>query len=80
MFFNHGNHLETAQSLCPFKMLTYFLVLVVELQNQWYIFYEGDIVKVYTSYTWPFCNSVFYRNTICTHNRANHQSILTNCF
>jgi presenilin-like A22 family membrane protease len=30
------------------RCLLAFLVLVVELQNQWYIFYEGDIVKVYT--------------------------------
>jgi hypothetical protein len=60
------------------RCLLAFLVLV-ELQNQWYIFYEGDIVKVYT--IMAFCNSVFYRNTICTHNRANHQrDILTNCF
>jgi hypothetical protein len=48
VFFNHGNHLETAQSLCPFKMLTGFPCPGCGITNQWYIFYEGDIVKVYT--------------------------------
>jgi hypothetical protein len=50
-----------AQSLCPFKMLTGFLVLVVELQNQWYILWR-DIVKVYTIIYLALCNSVFYQH------------------
>jgi hypothetical protein len=53
MFFNHGNHLETAQSLCPFKMLTGFPCPGCGITKSMVYFYEGDIVKVYTI-TWPF--------------------------
>jgi hypothetical protein len=45
MFFNHGNHLETAQSLCPFKMLTGFPCPGCGITKSMVYFYEGDIVK-----------------------------------
>jgi hypothetical protein len=33
-YYLSGNHLETDQSLCPFKMITGFHVLDVELQSR----------------------------------------------
>lgn len=45
MFFNHDNHLETDQSLCPFKMLTGFPCPGCGITKSMVYFYEGDIIK-----------------------------------
>lgn len=45
MFFNHNNHLETDQSLCPLKMLTGFPCPGCGITKSLVYFYEGDIQK-----------------------------------
>ncbi len=45
MFFNQDNHLETAQSFCPFKMLTGFPCAGCGITKSLVYFYEGDILK-----------------------------------
>lgn len=45
MFFNHDNHLEVDQSLCPFKMLTGFPCPGCGITKSMVYFYEGDIYK-----------------------------------
>lgn len=45
MFFNHNNHLETDQSLCPLKMLTGFPCPGCGITKSLVYFYEGDIYK-----------------------------------
>ena len=45
MFFNHDNHLEKDQSLCPFKMLTGFPCPGCGITKSLVYFYEGDILK-----------------------------------
>ncbi|MDI1254650.1 MAG: DUF2752 domain-containing protein [Flavobacterium sp.] len=45
MLFNHDNHLETAQSLCPFKMLTGFPCPGCGITKSMVYFYEGDLYK-----------------------------------
>ncbi|WP_035675593.1 DUF2752 domain-containing protein [Flavobacterium frigidarium] len=45
MFFNHDNHLETDQSLCPFKMLTGFPCPGCGITKSLVYCYEGDLLK-----------------------------------
>jgi hypothetical protein len=45
MFFNHNNHLETDQSLCPLKMFTGFPCPGCGITKSLVYFYEGDIYK-----------------------------------
>jgi hypothetical protein len=45
IFFNQDNHLETDQSLCPFKMLTGFPCPGCGITKSLVYFYEGDILK-----------------------------------
>lgn len=45
MLFNPDNHLETAQSFCPFKMLTGFPCPGCGITKSLVYFYEGDIQK-----------------------------------
>ena len=45
MFFNHNNHLETAQSFCPLKMLTGFPCPSCGITKSLVYFYEGDLYK-----------------------------------
>jgi uncharacterized membrane protein len=45
MFFNHNNHLETDQSLCPLKMLTGFPCPGCGITKSLVYFYEGDLQK-----------------------------------
>jgi len=45
MFFNHDNHLETDQSLCPLKMLTGFPCPGCGITKSLVYFYEGDLQK-----------------------------------
>lgn len=45
MFFNHNNHLETAQSFCPFKMLSGFPCPGCGITKSLVYFYEGDLLK-----------------------------------
>ena len=45
LFFNHDNHLETDQSLCPLKMLTGFPCPGCGITKSLVYFYEGDIQK-----------------------------------
>ena len=44
-FFNQGNHLETAQSLCPLKMLSGFPCPGCGITKSMVYFYEGDLQK-----------------------------------
>lgn len=45
MFFNGNNHLETDQSLCPFKMITGFPCPGCGITKSLVYFYEGDFYK-----------------------------------
>jgi hypothetical protein len=45
MFFNEDNHLETDQSLCPFKMLTGFPCPGCGITKSLVYFYQGDLYK-----------------------------------
>ena len=45
MFFNHDNHLETDQSLCPLKMLSGFPCPGCGITKSLVYFYEGDLQK-----------------------------------
>jgi hypothetical protein len=45
LLLNHDNHLETAQSFCPFKMLTGFPCPGCGITKSMVYCYEGDIVK-----------------------------------
>lgn len=45
MLQNGNNHLETDQSLCPFKMLTGFPCLGCGITKSLVYFYEGDLYK-----------------------------------
>jgi hypothetical protein len=45
MFFNVNNHLETDQSLCPFKMITGFPCPGCGITKSLVYFYEGDFYK-----------------------------------
>jgi len=45
LFFNHNNHLETDQSLCPLKMLTGFPCPGCGITKSLVYFYEGDLQK-----------------------------------
>lgn len=45
MFFNHDNHLDTDQSLCPLKMLTGFPCPSCGITKSLVYFYEGDLQK-----------------------------------
>jgi hypothetical protein len=45
IFFNQDNHLETAQSLCPLKMLTGFPCPGCGITKSLVYFYEGDLQK-----------------------------------
>ena len=45
MFLNHDNHLETDQSLCPFKMITGFPCPGCGITKSLVYFYEGDLLK-----------------------------------
>ena len=45
MLGNKDNHLETAQSFCPFKMLTGFPCPGCGITKSLVYFYEGDIYK-----------------------------------
>lgn len=45
MFFNGDNHLETDQSLCPFKMVTGFPCPGCGITKSLVYFYQGDFYK-----------------------------------
>ena len=45
MFFNDDNHLETDQSLCPFKMITGFPCPGCGITKSLVYFYQGDFYK-----------------------------------
>lgn len=45
MLFNHDNHLETDQSLCPLKMLSGFPCPGCGITKSLVYFYEGDLQK-----------------------------------
>jgi hypothetical protein len=45
MFFNVNNHLETDQSLCPFKMITGFPCPGCGITKSLVYFYKGDFYK-----------------------------------
>jgi hypothetical protein len=45
MLQNHNNHLESDQSLCPFKMLTGFPCPGCGITKSLVYFYQGDIYK-----------------------------------
>ena len=45
MFFNGDNHLETDQSLCPFKMVTGFPCPGCGITKSLVYFYQGDLYK-----------------------------------
>lgn len=45
LFLNPDNHLETAQSLCPFKMITGFPCPGCGITKSMVYFYEGDLLK-----------------------------------
>ncbi|TDD99577.1 DUF2752 domain-containing protein [Flavobacterium cellulosilyticum] len=45
LFFNQENHLDTAQSFCPFKMLTGLPCPGCGITKSMVYFYEGDILK-----------------------------------
>ena len=45
VFFNGDNHLETDQSLCPFKMITGFPCPGCGITKSLVYFYEGDFYK-----------------------------------
>ncbi|REG91161.1 DUF2752 domain-containing protein [Flavobacterium aquicola] len=45
MLYNQNNHLETDQSLCPFKMLTGLPCLGCGITKSLVYFYEGDLNK-----------------------------------
>ena len=45
MFFNQNNHLETDQSLCPFKMLTGYPCPGCGITKSLVYFYQGDLYK-----------------------------------
>jgi hypothetical protein len=45
MFFNEDNHLETDQSLCPFKMITGFPCPGCGITKSLVYFYHGDFYK-----------------------------------
>nr|WP_237421387.1 DUF2752 domain-containing protein [Flavobacterium sp. HBTb2-11-1] len=45
MLHNHNNHLETDQSLCPFKMLTGFPCPGCGITKSLVYFYQGDLYK-----------------------------------
>jgi Protein of unknown function (DUF2752) len=44
-YHNAGNHLETDQSFCPFKMLTGFPCPGCGITKSLVYFYEGDVIK-----------------------------------
>lgn len=48
MFQNGNNHLETAQSLCPFKMLTGFPCPGCGITKSLVYLYEGDLYKSFS--------------------------------
>lgn len=45
MLYNHNNHLETDQSLCPFKMLTGFPCPGCGITKSLVYLYEGNLYK-----------------------------------
>ena len=45
MLHNHNDHLETDQSLCPFKMLTGFPCPGCGITKSLVYFYQGDLYK-----------------------------------
>jgi hypothetical protein len=45
MLHNHNNHLETDQSLCPFKMFTGFPCPGCGITKSLVYFYQGDLSK-----------------------------------
>lgn len=47
MLHNHDHHLETDQSLCPFKMLTGFPCPGCGITKSLVYLYEGDLQKAY---------------------------------
>ena len=48
MFFNHDNHLETDQSLCPLKMLSGFPCPGCGITKSLVYIYDGDVLKSIT--------------------------------
>lgn len=48
MFFNDSDHLEKAQSLCPFKMLTGFPCPGCGITKSLVYLYEGDLGKSFS--------------------------------
>ncbi len=63
MLHNHDNHLETDQSLCPFKMLTGFPCPGCGITKSLVYLYQGDLQKsfsyhIFGPFAFIFCMAV----------------------
>lgn len=74
MLHNQNNHLETDQSLCPFKMLTGFPCPGCGITKSLVYFYEGDLYKsLYYHILGPFVVLFLCCDDIGFNSRISHQ-------